>query len=239
MLDIVAKALAILMERAVSPECPPHQAVRPCCVKPCLTVSAHAQATLQYQDQTRYSRQPARTTELRLELPTENRSVFTLRLDDCKLNCNFNATFAAQLSCMQLTLYGQAQQCCMSLISLSSVVHLPINIALQSLFCSVSSKPKICCKVCMQLAYGHPVTAEQCTSACWQVVQVDPPGRRKVLSWGRKMLGDLELSGDGVSAQTTDVGVSGKAFGQGELNGLDDSHIQVGIRLITHVCIQY
>ena len=51
------------------------------------------------------------------------------------------------------------------------------------------------------------------------------------------MLEDLELSGDGVSAQTTDAGVSANAFGQGELNGLDDSHIRVCTRLIAHVCI--
>lgn len=91
----------------------------------------------------------------------------------------------------------------------------------------------------MQFAHCHQLSsAPLYTSACWQVVQLDPPGRRRVLSGGRKMLEDLELSGDGVSAQTTDVGVSGDAFGKGELNGLDDSHIRVCTGLIAHVCIK-
>ena len=58
-----------------------------------------------------------------------------------------------------------------------------------------------------------------------------------MLSWGRKMLGDLALSGEGASVETTDVGVSGKAFGQGELNGLEDTHIRVRTRLIACVFV--
>ena len=48
-----------------------------------------------------------------------------------------------------------------------------------------------------------------------------------MLSWGRKILDELELSGDGVSAGDSTAGVAGKAYGHGELNGLEDSHIQV------------
>lgn len=57
-----------------------------------------------------------------------------------------------------------------------------------------------------------------------QVTVVDLPGMRRL---GRKMLGELELSGDGTSAQTTEVGVSGRASGHGVINGVDDAHIEV------------
>lgn len=64
---------------------------------------------------------------------------------------------------------------------------------------------------------------ETCNSVPMQVAVVEPGMRRL----GRKMLGELELSGDGTSVQTTDLGVSGTASGHGVINGLDDAHIQV------------
>lgn len=56
---------------------------------------------------------------------------------------------------------------------------------------------------------------------------MDPPGRRRVMSWGRKLLGELELSGNGAGVETTDVGASGSASGHGVVNGFDDTHIEV------------
>ncbi|KAK9813919.1 hypothetical protein WJX73_004784 [Symbiochloris irregularis] len=43
---------------------------------------------------------------------------------------------------------------------------------------------------------------------------------------GRKMLGDLALTGNGVSAGDNDLGASANAYGHGELNGLQDNHIE-------------
>ena len=50
-----------------------------------------------------------------------------------------------------------------------------------------------------------------------------------LVAMGRKMLGELELSGSGVSAGDSTAGASANAFGHGNLNGVDDSHIEVDI----------
>lgn len=48
----------------------------------------------------------------------------------------------------------------------------------------------------------------------------------------RKMLeSDLQLSGNGVSAGNQDAGVQANAYGQGQLDQLDDSHIEVCVGL--------
>ncbi|DBA98305.1 hypothetical protein WJX77_008106 [Trebouxia sp. C0004] len=57
----------------------------------------------------------------------------------------------------------------------------------------------------------------------------NPTGRKLLISaFGRKMLqvGTLELSGSGVSAGDSTVGASANAFGHGDLNGVDDTHIE-------------
>ena len=64
----------------------------------------------------------------------------------------------------------------------------------------------------------------------------DPTGRKMLVAMGRKMLGELELSGSGVNAGDSTAGASANAFGHGNLNGVDDSHIEVDIDIVDSTC---
>lgn len=53
------------------------------------------------------------------------------------------------------------------------------------------------------------------------------PNGRRLLKNSRKMLGELSLSGDGVSAGNSEAGVQADAYGQGEDDNLQSTHIRV------------